>query len=247
MTQIIAHRGVSSLAPENTMPAFAKAIEIGADGIELDVHLSRDGKLMVIHDEKLARTTGQAGMVGDYDAQELRRFSAHARMDEFRGVQIPYLEEVLELLRPSRLTLNIELKTNLFVYPGIEEKVLKAVKDSGMIDRVYYSSFNHMTLHRVKCLDPERETGLLYEEDLVRPWDYARMIAGADALHPYHITIREDDYMDSCRAAGVVVRPWTVDDPEVIRKMLRIGVDAVITNVPHNALPIREAFEKESK
>jgi len=241
MTQIIAHRGVSSLAPENTLPAFQKAAELGADGVELDVHFSADGKLMVIHDEKLERTTGSAGYVAAFTAEHLRGLCADAGKPGFPDARIPFLSEVLELLRPTALSVNIELKNTIFLYPGLEEAVLSLVRDMGMQDRVYYSSFNHYSLAHIKELDPGSPTGLLYDCGIFRPWDYAKRIAGADALHPVYLALRDPDYMPRCREYGIAVRPWTVDKPEDIQKMLALGVDAIITNVPQTALPLRDA------
>jgi len=246
MTRIAAHRGVSSLAPENTLPAFAKAIEVGADEIELDVHLSLDGELMVIHDEKLIRTTGAAGTVGTTNSQDLRKLSAHAGMENFRGVQIPFLGEVFELIRPSSLAINIELKTNLNPYPGIEKKIMQLADDMGMRSRIFFSSFNHQSLVRMKEIAPDMETAILYSEGIHQPWNYARKIVGADSLHPHFHQLRMiPEYMQACKELGVKVRPWTVDSDEDIRSLLQLDVDCIITNVPQNALPIRAAFAKE--
>jgi len=247
MTLICAHRGASSLAPENTIPAFAKAIELGADEIELDVHFSSDGKLMVIHDELLARTTGAEGYVGTHTASELRALSADAGKSGFAGVKIPFLEEVFELIRPTPLRINVELKNTLFPYPGLEQAVIALVKDMHMEDKVFFSSFNHLGLSIVKSIAPEMETGLLYDCGLIRPWDYAKSIAGADALHPVYLNLRYPDYVKESHALGIKVRPWTVDSPEDIQKMLALGVDSIITNVPQNALPLRDAFMNGSR
>jgi len=244
MTLICAHRGASSLAPENTLPAFQKAVELGADEIELDVHFSSDGKIVVIHDEKLARTTGAEGYVGTHTAAELRALSADNGMEGFAGVKIPFLSEVFELIKPTNLRINIELKNTIFPYPGLEQAVIALVRDMGMEDKVFFSSFNHLSLATVKEIAPEFETGVLYECGLFRPWDYAKTLVGADALHPVYLNLRYPNFVGESHALGVKVRPWTVDKPEDIRMMLALGVDSIITNVPQTALPMRDAFGK---
>ena len=122
---IIAHRGFSGAYPENTMLSFQKAVEYGADGIELDVHLSKDGELMIIHDESLKRTTGIDGFVFDYTRSELERINAgKTKNDEFGFTPIPSLEEYLSMIKGTGLYTNIELKTAPVCYPGIEEKTI---------------------------------------------------------------------------------------------------------------------------
>ena len=136
MTKIFAHRGASGYAPENTLPAFAMAEQQGADGIELDVQLTKDGEVVVIHDEKIDRTGTDRGYVRNYTLQELKNLSFHNQMERYRGVKIPTLREVLELVKPGKMQVNIELKTGIFWYPEIEEKTMKIVKDAGMEERV---------------------------------------------------------------------------------------------------------------
>ena len=120
MTKIFAHRGASAYAPENTLPAFELAERQGADGIELDVQLTKDGEVAVIHDEKIDRTGTGEGFVRDFTLAELKSLSFHNQMEEYRGVKIPTLREVLELVKPGNMAVNIELKTGIFWYPGIE-------------------------------------------------------------------------------------------------------------------------------
>ena len=141
--QVYAHRGASAYAPENTLPAFALAMEQGADGIELDIHLTKDGELVVIHDEKVDRTTNGTGLVKDYTLAELRGLCADNGMEGFSEARIPTLREVLALVKPSDMMVNIEIKTGILWYDGIEEKALRLVQDMGMQDRVIWSSFNH--------------------------------------------------------------------------------------------------------
>ena len=151
---IIAHRGFSGTYPENTMLSFEKAVENGADAIELDVHLSKDGEVMIIHDEALARTTGRDGFVFDYTRSELEKISAgKTKDDKFGFTPIPSLEEYLAMIKDTKLYTNIELKTAPVYYPGIEEKTLDLVRRFSLEDRILYSSFNWLSVLRMKDLE----------------------------------------------------------------------------------------------
>ena len=140
MTKIFAHRGASAYAPENTLEAFSMAMEQGADGIELDVQLTKDGEAVVIHDETIDRVSDGKGYVKDYTLKELKAFSFNNHMETYAGTRIPTLQEVLELVKPGEMKVNIELKTGIFWYPDIEEKVLEIVTKNEMESRVIYSS-----------------------------------------------------------------------------------------------------------
>ena len=128
---IWAHRGASKYAPENTMPAFDLARSMHADGVELDIQLSKDGEIMVCHDEKLDRTSSGSGWLKDYALSELKSMDFSNGMEEYKGVTIPTMEEVFDLLKDTGMTVNIELKTGLFAYPGIERKIVEMVRDCG--------------------------------------------------------------------------------------------------------------------
>ena len=130
-SKVFAHRGASQYAPENTLEAFRLAMEQGAEGIELDVHLSADGELVVIHDETLERTTNGTGLVKDHTLAQLQALRADNHMEGFEAARIPTLRQVLELVRPGDMQVNIELKTGILWYEGIEEKTLELVKELG--------------------------------------------------------------------------------------------------------------------
>lgn len=130
-TKVWAHRGASAYAPENTLEAFKLAIEQHADGVELDVQLTKDGKLAVIHDETIDRTCNGTGYVKNFTMAELKQFSCNKTHPEYSSAVIPELKEVLKLLKPTNLTVNIELKTGIYRYKGIEEKVLRLVEKLG--------------------------------------------------------------------------------------------------------------------
>ncbi len=235
-TLIWAHRGASAYAPENTLAAFRLAEEMGADGVELDVQRTKDGELVVIHDEKIDRVSEGHGYVKDMTLSELRRFHynrAHAEFAEtYPQAEIPTLREVYTLLKPGKLSINVELKTGIFPYEGIEEEVLDLTREMGMEDRVLYSSFGHRSLCRLKELDPEAKLGLLYSDAPIRVRHYARKEVGVDALHPAIYHLLEEDYTEKAHKKGLKVHVWTVNEKDEIALCLAQGVDAIITNKP---------------
>ena len=231
MTKIVAHRGASAYAPENTLEAFRLAVEMGADGVELDVHLTRDGQLAVCHDENIARVAGVKGVIKDMTLAELKACDFGCRFPQYRGAKMPTLDEVYALLAPTGLTVNVELKTNVYAYEGIEEKCAQAAERWGMTGRVYYSSFNFVSLERVKKVDPALPTALLYGRAIPDIEDIARRL-GAEALHPDFSLMYAPGAMERAARAGLKVRPWTVDGPEDIRRLADMGAESIITNVP---------------
>ena len=172
-TKVWAHRGASGYAPENTLDAFRKAVEMGADGIELDVQMTKDGELVVIHDETIDRVSNGKGWVKDYTYEELKKFNFNKTHQEYTKEEIPTLEQVYRLIKPTNLTINVELKTGIVFYPGIEERVLELTERLGMKEHVIYSSFNHYTIRKIKELDPQAKTGMLYEDGIIDAVDYA--------------------------------------------------------------------------
>lgn len=234
---IIAHRGASRQAPENTMAAFKRALELGTGGIELDVHLSTDGHLMVTHDEQVDRTSNGKGLVRDKSSGELRELDFGSWFSpEFKDEKIPELEEVLQLIAGWDGLLNIEIKNGPIFYPGIEQAVADAVKKYNISQRTIISSFNHYSLVEIRKLMPEIKTAPLYMAGLYEPWEYARSM-GACAIHPLFYNI-VPEVMKGCKTNGILVNPFTVDQPEHIKAMISAGVDGIITNVPDIALKI---------
>lgn len=231
MANIWAHRGASGYAPENTLEAFELAVQQQADGVELDVQMSRDGELVVIHDETIDRVCDGTGDVRGYTLSELKGFHANRAFPQYKNAKIPTLREVYELLKDTGLTVNVELKTSMIFYPGIEEKVLEETAAMGMEERVWYSSFNHYTLRRIKALNPRAKTGMLYGDGIYRAAEYGKSL-GVDALHPALYHLQYPDLAEDCRKKNLKVHVWTVNEPSHIRGALQWGVDAVITNYP---------------
>ena len=234
---IIAHRGASRQAPENTMAAFKRALELGAGGIELDVHLSSDGHLVVTHDEKVDRTSNGKGLVRDKTFAELRSLDFGSWFsEEFKGEKIPELSEVLQLISNWDGLLNIEIKNGPIFYPGIEKAVSDEIKKFKLTHRTIISSFNHYSLVEIRRLNPEMKTAPLYNAGLFEPWAYAQKM-GACAIHPLFYNI-VPEVMKGCKLNNIMVNPFTVDQPEHIKAMASAGVDGIITNVPDIALTI---------
>jgi glycerophosphoryl diester phosphodiesterase len=212
------------------MAAFILAVEQGADGIELDVQMTADGRLVVIHDETLDRTTNGQGLIVQHTYDQLRNLDASFTFPAYQGEGIPLLSQVLELLAPTALELNIELKNGIVPYDGMEEAAVRLVREYGMSSRVVFSSFNHYSVVQLTRLAPEIEAAILYEAGLYRPWEYAAGL-GARALHPYFYSVTPE-IAANARLAGIRVRPWTVNNEADFRRLARAGVDAVITNYP---------------
>lgn len=239
MVKIFAHRGSSKEAPENTLKAFEIAIEEGVDGIELDVQLTKDGEIVVIHDETIDRVSNGNGYVKDYTLEELRQFSFHNHMKQFEGIKIPTLEEVLELMRPTDLKINIELKTSIIWYPDIEKKVVNLVKEKGMMKQIIYSSFNHYSIKKILELDPLADTAFLMSDVILDAPRYA-INAGVKGIHPAVCQMDMDGVLKQYIESPCEIRVWTVDHVEMIKKMIQNGVEAIITNYPQKALNIRD-------
>ncbi|HEX7928213.1 MAG TPA: glycerophosphodiester phosphodiesterase [bacterium] len=234
---IFAHRGNSSVAPENTMAAFRAAQEAGAAGIEFDVQLTKDGVPIVIHDERVDRTTSGKGGVVEQTLTQLQALDAGAWFNpSFAGERLPTLAQLLEHFRGSSMWLNIELKTNRLPYPGLVPAVLKLVEQFGMQQQVILSSFNHNTLKEVQTLAPRIECAALVSDALVEPWTYARQ-HGFQGIHPYFSQI-DEALMEGCRAVGLAVRAWTVDEAPAAEQLKALGVAAVITNKPRDLRPL---------
>lgn len=236
-TKIQAHRGASGYAPENTMAAFKKAIDMKADGIELDVHLSKDGHLIVMHDEYLNRTSNGKGLIASYTLEELKKLDAGSWFEkEFKGEKIPTLHEVLEFIFKTEIFINIEIKAGYRIYPDIEEKVLACLQKYNMLDRCIISSFDHYSLVRVKELNPNVKTGLLYSASLYEPWKYAKSVK-VNALHPLYLTL-DKHFIEEAYAHNLDINTYTVNDEKVMRQLAAARISGIITNYPDKAKKI---------
>lgn len=226
-----AHRGASGYAPENTLAAFQKAVDLGADGVELDIQLTKDDQIVVIHDETIDRTSDGKGWVKDYTLEELRAFNYNRTKPEYKHADIPTMREVFELLKPTGLFINIEIKTGVVFYEKIEEKILALTKEMGMEDRVCYSSFNHYTVTRIHELKPDAEVGFLYADGLIDMPSYG-VKHGVNALHPALYNLQYDGFVKECKEKGLKLNVWTVNERPYMEMCCQYGVDAIITNYP---------------
>ena len=231
MTLVWAHRGASAYAPENTLEAFQLAVSQKADGVELDVQLTKDGELVVAHDETIDRVSNGSGRIVDHTLEELKALDFNKTHPEYEHAKIPTLKEVYELLKPTGLTVNVELKTGIVMYEGIEEKVLQAAKEMGMEDRVIYSSFCHQTLLNLKALDPSVETGILYSDGWIGVPEYACRL-GVQALHPVLHHMQDAAFVKEAKERGLKFHVWTVNKEEDMKKLCENQIEAIITNYP---------------
>ncbi len=237
-TLVWAHRGASAYAPENTLPAFEKAIQMGSDGIELDVHMSLDGELVVIHDETVDRTSNGTGAIADMTLEQLKKLDFSNGFTEYTGTSVPTLPEVYQLIGPTGLSLNVEIKCDVVMYWGIWDKLTALEREMNMQGRILYSSFNHDVLPYIRALDPKANIGLLYSGVPKKPWrDAVRM--RANAVHPNYMAIlRQPNLVRKCHENGIAVHTWTVNDPAAMQSLSYAGVEAIITNKPDIALAV---------
>lgn len=240
-TKVFAHRGYSAVAPENSMLAFLWAIRVGADGIELDVQLTKDGEVVVIHDETVDRTTNGTGWVKDFTLSEITQLDNGSWFStEYKDQRVPTLRQVLELVQGSKLELNIELKNSVVDYPDLEQKVIALVEEYDMEEQVIFSTFHLESVHRLHRLRPGYHIAALYNIHVDTPWKYAELL-GINGIHP-HYSLVTDDLVKESSQRGITVRPYTVDDPIEMERLFRAGVDAIITNVPPKCISLRQSL-----
>ncbi|MCL2840160.1 MAG: glycerophosphodiester phosphodiesterase [Defluviitaleaceae bacterium] len=241
-TKILAHRGASAYRPENTLEAFSLAIEQKADGLELDVHMTKDGEVVVAHDLRLERVSDGVGRICDYNLAALKTLNFNKCFPDYERCTVPTLAEVYELVANTNLIVNVELKTTEELYPSLPEKLIRLEQEYAMKGRVLYSSFNHYSLKALQQFDSDADIGLLYDLGMVDPWVYARYLS-ADAIHPHHYVILAlPETVAHCHENGIKVNVWTVDDPKVMAFMLSQGVDMLITNKPDVAVALQTSI-----
>lgn len=236
---VFAHRGASAYAPENTLPAFQKALDLKSEGIELDVQLSADGYMVVIHDETIDRTSNGSGRVTDMKFEALRQFDYGKWLgQDFTGTPIPLFQEVLTVLKSWDGLLNIEIKNNKVPYPGIEEKLVGLLRQNDFAGRALISSFNHESIRKVRKLAPRIPTALLYDFTFFRVHYQQAPAYDVQNVHPYYRNV-SPRMLAFCHAHDLKVIPYTVDKPAAIKRLIRMGVDGIITNSPNVAMEAR--------
>lgn len=230
--KVIAHRGYSGRYPENTMLAFKKAVEAGCDEIELDVHLTKDDVLVVFHDEKIDRTTDGTGLIKDYTYEELKKFNAaklFPQVTEFE--HIPTFDEYCAWVATTDVTTNIEIKTNNYYYEDIEKKIVDILHKYGLEERVMFSSFNHLSLLKIKELLPNVECGALLNTKGLGNAGYYCNSYGFECYHPGFDGIT-DEIVAGCKKYGIKMNVWTINGMAELEQLYAWGCDGVITNFP---------------
>ena len=212
------HRGAAKLEPENTLLSMQKAIDLGVDQIEIDVHLTRDQHLVVLHDTTVDRTTNGEGAVADFTLAEIKQ------LDAGKGEPIPTLQEVIDLVR-GKVILQIELKG-----PGTAEPVIETVDRNSMEKEVLLTSFVHERLREARQLNPDLRLGALWADPPPDACEQA-IDMGAEAIHVQHLNI-DAQLVQKAHAHGLKIRAWNPDTVEEIQRVVDLGVDAIGSNRP---------------
>jgi glycerophosphoryl diester phosphodiesterase len=247
---IVAHRGASAHAPENTLAAFRSAIDVGAEGVEFDVRLSKDGIPVVIHDGDLRRTGNRSEKVSELTCKELgkvdvgswfnRRFRARARA-EFAFETVPTLQQTLSLLKDFNGPICIELKANAETFRGLSAAVCDVIRDSPLLPQIIIKSFKLASIPQVKHLIPDVQTAALFALDVmlvIRHREHVVTLAsefGADRISVHHSLV-SPRLAQRAADVGMPVIVWTVDDPRWLSRRRNLNIDALITNDPKKFL-----------
>jgi glycerophosphoryl diester phosphodiesterase len=230
---ILAHRGDSSHAPENTLPAFASALQKGADGVELDAKLTADGHVIVVHDAAVDRTTNGRGKVASFTLEAIRRLDAGSWFDsKFAGTKVPLLEEVFETVGREKL-INIELTNYSTPKDGLTQKVCDLVKRHGSQNQIIFSSFFASNLKIAAQILPETPRGLLALPGLPGAWarSFGFMFGDYQALHPHLSNVTREQIQRAHRVKRRV-HVWTVNSLEEARRLMDWGADGIFTDDP---------------
>ncbi|MFD1037158.1 glycerophosphodiester phosphodiesterase [Virgibacillus byunsanensis] len=228
-----AHRGSLTEAPENTIPAFKKALGHGARALELDVQLTKDNYLVVCHDHRLSRFNKNVdGLIRDFTLDEIKQIEVGSSFsDKFMGVTLPTLEEVLEIC-PSEVLLNIEIKNIPVIYDGIEKILINRLEYHNRLDHIIISSFDHIALKKVQEIAPDMELGMLFYYRIINTWEYARDSGlRISSIHPNNVYTNKA-FVENCKALGYKVFPYTVNNNERYEELIGYGVDGVFSNNP---------------
>jgi glycerophosphoryl diester phosphodiesterase len=250
--RLFAHRGASGEYPENTLTAFRHGIEQGAELLELDVHATREGTVVVIHDEELSRTTSGRGLVRDTSFETLRSLDAGAcfgaadgsRPHAGRGIVVPTLKEVLEEF--PDVPLNVEIKQEA---PGIERNVVELLESYDARGRVVLAAERHAVMERIRAMAPDWATGFSAEEvvefhDRVSRNDFTGYEPLGCALQVPHfygdIEVVTTAFVSAAHALGLEVHVWTINDEAEMRELLALGVDALMSDFPSRVARLLE-------
>lgn len=243
MVLVVAHRGGAALAPENTLAAFENALKIGVDQVECDVHLSKDGELVIMHDPDVSRTTNGTGQIGEMTLAEIKKLNDAAKFGDgsWPEQKVPTLVEVLDVVKgKAGIQIEIKVAAGNARYPGIEKKVADALATRNMADQAIVISFDFPTLKDIKAIDPRIKTGALVNAQ----WMMARMAkspeeivgeviqtTGADYFMPTSGSVTEA-LVKATHAKGMKLGTWTVDATGEMKRLAGWGVDGITSNRP---------------
>ncbi len=225
--RVIAHRGASGYAPENTMAAFKKALEMGAEMIEFDVHRSSDGKFVIMHDDETDRTTGFKGKIAEMTLEQIEQLDAGSWFSkDFTGEKVPTLSQVLEWAK-GKIQVNIEIKSE-----GCEEEIVRLINKLDTKNETIVTSFHHEFLKKIKELDPEILTGaLIGDVKDEKQLDDIIAVCAPNALNPRYINISKSN-VRWAHEKGMAVNIYTVNDTISMQRLIKFGADGIITNYP---------------
>ena len=247
---IMAHRGANTYAPQNTLPAFQKAFELGFSSFETDIHRTKDNIIVVCHDYKINNVSDGIGKIADYSLDLLRSYDFGSYFsDSFKNLRISTLDDLLELVKKETASgiMNIEIKSPKNGENGIVEQLIESVKNHGLFDRLLISSFDVKLLLHAKKIAADCRTGLLYPgtksavNTMYPPFRIAKEI-GAYSLHPFHKTLNKE-IVNLAHSFGFKICAWTVNKKTDMQKCLKLGVDALITDQPELARDTINEFE----
>lgn len=245
-TLIFGHRGSKIDCPQNTIHSFTTALEAGADGLELDVHYSKDGEIVVFHDFELDALTRERGPVASKTLAELQTIEV---IHPHGGCTIPSLEAVLQCIRDHEqkthrtVWLNVEFKAGSVLYPGIEAKTAALCESYLSREQLIFSSFDHFALRTLKQVAPWARTGVLTMEAMVDPYLYVRHLQ-AEFYHPNVLTLFPE-VLAQCHVEGVKLNPYTVNDLDQAKALIQAGLFGLITDRPADMLALRKSLEQE--
>lgn len=247
MPLVLAHRGANKVAPQNTLPAFQKAIDFNADGLETDVHLCMDGHIVICHNYTIDETSNGTGRIDEMTLSQLKGFDFGSYFgDEFKGVSLPTLPELLDLTKSMKL-INIEIKPPQKDC-DLVKKVVEAIHEYGIVENSIVSCFDPECIRLVKEFDKKVKTGLLYENNElgneIMTFGVAKFCKqlNADAAHPHRKLITHKEVIE-LHNLGIAVNPWTVNKEDEIIKFVNWGCDALISDVPDYCLKVLEGIK----
>lgn len=249
---IISHRGANGYAPQNTLPAFEKSVELNADGTETDVHLTKDGYVVICHNPTVDEMSNGTGKIVDYTFEDIRKLDFGKKFgDEFEGTPLPTLDEYLECMKNADCIkiINVEIKPNKNERQELVSKTIEAAKRHGVFDKLLISSFDYKMLKEVKRVDSSCKTAYLYPtyKSTILLWGFFSFtlakIIKCDAIHPHKSFISKRT-TTRAHKKGMTVNVWTVNEEKDIIELVEKGVDGLITDCPDY---VREVIEKHYK